>query len=521
VTAFNADGESPFSPSARGHVANDPPAADAGGPYFLERGGALTLSGAGSADPNQGCGDRIVTWQWNLDGGGDHEGLGETLTLAWPQVESLICGGECLQDAPYPVGLRVRDGNNATGDDATAVTVVDNRPRACFSFSPDPAACGGEVAFDAACSGHGHPQRRPVAFAWDFDHDGVAFVPDAAGIAAARAFGSFGSHPVALRVTDDNDPPRSDVVVREVPVSGGNRPPEARAGGPYLAVAGRETVLDGSGSADPDVPCGDRLVSFRWDLDGDGLFDDADGAVVTLAWEDLAALLPDHLPEDDPSLTVALQVTDSFGLVARDSAAVTLDFRLFADDFADGGPAGDPQWQTPAGEWRVTPRGSFLSPADAPGLALVRADQLPAPFAAGSAEVRLRFTGRHRKTANASLVFHWRGRRDHRWLRLEAGPPGKGLLTLGQEGDPAGTGETGGVILSRGVRFPAGGWQRLRLVLGDDGRMEAWLNEGERAALRVEGRAPATGRFGLAAARSATLFDDVVLRDRRAPSSPR
>ncbi len=46
--------------------------------------------------------------------------------------------------------------------------------------------------------------------------------------------------------------------------------PIAEAGGPYTVPEGGTVVLDGSASYDPDGP--NRIVSYAWDLDGDGSF---------------------------------------------------------------------------------------------------------------------------------------------------------------------------------------------------------------------------------------------------------
>jgi alkaline phosphatase len=94
-----------------------------------------------------------------------------------------------------------------------------------------------------------------------------------------------------------------------------NAAPVASAGGPYRIGAGYDLRLDGTGSSDPD---GDAL-SYAWDLDGDGLYDDAATADPTIPYVTLQAL--------DWSLgphTVSLQVTDALGSTATASTTVEL-----------------------------------------------------------------------------------------------------------------------------------------------------------------------------------------------------
>lgn len=60
-----------------------------------------------------------------------------------------------------------------------------------------------------------------------------------------------------------------------------NAPPTADAGGPYDFAEGEGLQLDAGGSSDPD---GDALT-YRWDIDGDGVFGDATGAAPLIPWD--------------------------------------------------------------------------------------------------------------------------------------------------------------------------------------------------------------------------------------------
>jgi uncharacterized repeat protein (TIGR01451 family) len=87
-----------------------------------------------------------------------------------------------------------------------------------------------------------------------------------------------------------------------------NQPPVAEAGGPYSGNEGSSITLDGSKSTDPD----NNIVRYDWDLDNDGLYDDASGVKPTVTFA------------DNGVYTVRLKVTDAGGLSSTDSATVTI-----------------------------------------------------------------------------------------------------------------------------------------------------------------------------------------------------
>lgn len=104
------------------------------------------------------------------------------------------------------------------------------------------------------------------------------------------------------------------VFVREMTATGAYviinpEPPAADAGGPYTTPEGTDVTLDATGSSDPG---GDPLT-YAWDLDDDGDFDDATGATPTF----------DQVGRDG-TFDVCVEVTDDVGNVDTDCATVTV-----------------------------------------------------------------------------------------------------------------------------------------------------------------------------------------------------
>jgi Ca2+-binding RTX toxin-like protein len=88
-----------------------------------------------------------------------------------------------------------------------------------------------------------------------------------------------------------------------------NTPPVADAGGPYTVDEGSELTLDGSNSSDKE----NNIVSWEWDLDNDGEYDEAIGQTTTFTWP------------DNGSYTAGLKVTDSYGEFSIDTFQVTVE----------------------------------------------------------------------------------------------------------------------------------------------------------------------------------------------------
>jgi hypothetical protein len=89
---------------------NDPPTADAGGPYTVVEGFTITLTASG-ADPENGA----LTYAWDLDNNGDFETSGQSVIF-----------DATMLTAPntYTVKVQVTDSGGLTAVDEATVTVI-------------------------------------------------------------------------------------------------------------------------------------------------------------------------------------------------------------------------------------------------------------------------------------------------------------------------------------------------------------------------------------------------------------
>ena len=298
---------------------NLPPVADAGGPYFVDLGGSLTLDAGDSCDPNADNGDSIVSYEWDLDNDGafdDAEGVTPAVTAN--TVDALGLG-------VHSINLRVTDNSGATATAETTLGIYVNELVASFTMSPpEKVSAGQPVSLDAAGSYQTRPDRIIISYEWDFG-DGTM----GSGSTASHIFPYIGQFTITLTVTDDNVPPKTEQATANI-INEPNSGPMADAGGPYVINIGDSLSLDGSGSTDPDIPYGDSIVTYEWDVNGDTLFGDATGPRPTLSWAQLAPLLEHNYiyPADPvtgfPKGLVRLRVRDTTNRTHESLTSLTI-----------------------------------------------------------------------------------------------------------------------------------------------------------------------------------------------------
>jgi hypothetical protein len=160
-------------------------------------------------------------------------------------------------------------------------SLFNTPPVAVAKANPNPAGGGQTVQLDGSASYHPDAGRRIVKYEWDLDNNGSF---EYVGPFPTVSFLTAGNYPVTLRVTDDSTPELTSQAVLIVNLNLPPLAPTANANGPYSFCLGVKWFLDGTKSVNPDdglfdPGCPpDKIISYAWDLSGNGLFTDASGA---------------------------------------------------------------------------------------------------------------------------------------------------------------------------------------------------------------------------------------------------
>lgn len=274
--AWHASGEDALAVLQPGFTASDPRLS----------GVPITFDASGSSYPD----GRITGYRWDLDSDGAFgEGSG-------PKVERAFPPG--THAAQVEVTGQAADGTAQVGYARLVFEVANSRPTADFTRRPTWPLTGERIVLQSTST---DPDGiAPGGESWDLDGDGA--FDDGANPTAVTAFRTPGAHLVALRVQDVF----GGVAFRRAVLEVRNRPPVADFGLAPSSPATGETVEFVSTSSDPDG----TIARVRWDLDGDGAFDDASGRTAFAVFGSPGA----HV--------VRIQATDSDGDVS--SAAKTV-----------------------------------------------------------------------------------------------------------------------------------------------------------------------------------------------------
>ncbi|MBI1927936.1 PKD domain-containing protein, partial [Candidatus Poribacteria bacterium] len=167
-----------------------PPTADAGGPYTGDEGSGITVSGAGSSDPD----NDIVLYEWDLDNDGQYDdATGVTATF------------NATDNGSFTVGLRVTDAENNMATDTATVDVTNVAPTASITGAPASSPEGTKIDLTSAVT---DPSSADTAagftYAWSVTKNGNPF---GSGSSAGFSFtpDDNATYAVTLNVTDKDN----------------------------------------------------------------------------------------------------------------------------------------------------------------------------------------------------------------------------------------------------------------------------------------------------------------------------
>jgi len=219
-------------------------------------------------DVSQDADDGIAARAWDLDDDGEFDdGSAATASRSFSELGNAR------------IALRVTDKSGATSVQRLTVEVHSENfpPRARIlpsSGSGTIVVRAGETAWVSVGEISGDDPL--TSYAWDLDDDGV--FDDSMQPSVQIGFPTAGLRRIHLRVRDSGGLTDETTAFVDVQPPAANRAPSISLGlnGTTLAVAGRPVTWIASG-LDPD---GDP-ISYDWDFDGDGEFDDARGQIVS------------------------------------------------------------------------------------------------------------------------------------------------------------------------------------------------------------------------------------------------
>lgn len=250
-------------------------------------GDLICFDASASTDPDT----TITAYEWDFDHDGQYDdGTGPVVTTSFSS------------SGIQSVSLKVVDADGAFHIANMTVNVLNRQPDAVITVSQNPVKVNEIIQFDLSASTD--TDGTIVKYEWDFDGDGTT---DATEATCSYAFEKSGIYTVTGTVTDQCGD--SDHATIRIEVA--NAAPEAHCTvNPVLPYTNEMITLDGSTSTD-DI----AIVSYEWDLNHDGIFDNGTGATVSTSFAENGV----H--------TVSLKVTDNVGATDIISIEITVENR--------------------------------------------------------------------------------------------------------------------------------------------------------------------------------------------------
>ena len=289
VTATGVAGGTDSGSLSNFGVSNSPPDPPTiTGPASAVVGQPVTFTASG----NDADGDPLQFF-WGMPAGCAASGPGQP-----NQGATMTCTFGAPGQASMSVGSTDGiDPSTGSGTKVVQVVAANRLPIASFTFSPSAPRVDQPITLTSTST---DPDGSIASYAWDYDNNGTV---DSTSASPTVRFGTPGQHPVRLTVTDGSGTPAE--VVQNIPVG---QPPTAGFTFSPVAPVAPSIVTFTSTSTDPNG----FVASVDWDLNGDGVFDDAQGNVVSHAY--LTA----------GTYHVSVRATDNEGIASISSQTITV-----------------------------------------------------------------------------------------------------------------------------------------------------------------------------------------------------
>lgn len=180
---------------------NQPPVANAGGPYQANEGATLTFNGSGSYDTD----GTITKYEWDFTNDGTYDQTSTSPTTTFKYTDNF--NGQ--------VKLRVTDNESATSTDTKSVVIANVAPTA-EAGGPYSGKVNTPLQLSGAAT---DPGNDVLTYQWDLDNDGIY---ETMGQSPQVTFNTGGAHVVKLKVSDDDGGVGTD----NAQVSIENKPPD-------------------------------------------------------------------------------------------------------------------------------------------------------------------------------------------------------------------------------------------------------------------------------------------------------
>jgi large repetitive protein len=305
ITISDDDGGTVVATAAAPVTVNNPPTANAGGPYSGTEGTPIALSGSASDID----GDALTTlWSFTWTNS-------PAVTCTPTGANTLAPTITCDDNTTVTATLKVNDSTYPAVTSSVTISVANVAPVAtgAVSVSGSLVAVGATVSVSVPFSDAGTHDTHSATIDWGDGNVTPALVGESGGTGTASGthqYASPGSYWIGIKVTDDDGGSFVATAASQVVV---NDPPTAAAGGPYSGPEGSAIALAGSGH-DSD---GDTLSpswSFSW----------AGAPAVNCTTTDVNTFSPSVTCNDNTTVTATLTVSDGVTAPATSVAMITV-----------------------------------------------------------------------------------------------------------------------------------------------------------------------------------------------------